>query len=79
MPLELLAHIVSHLKALIRYIFEPRGQGYGSTFSICQALLKNAILLHIEATVRIFFGPTVPIFSTRDCCIKNETGPKICD
>ena len=59
MPLELLAHIVSHLKALIRYIFEPRGQGYGSTFSICQALLKNAILLHIEATVRIFFGPTV--------------------
>ena len=59
MPLELLAHIVSHLKALIRYIFEPRGEGYGSTFSICQALLKNAILLRIEATVRIIFGPTV--------------------
>ena len=59
MPLELLAHIVSHLKALIRYILEPRGQGYGSTFSICQALLKNAILLHIEATVRIFIGPSV--------------------
>ena len=41
MPLELLAHTVSHLKALIRYILEPRGQGYGSTFSICQALLNK--------------------------------------
>ena len=48
MPLELLAHIVSHLKALIRYILEPRGQGYGSTFRVCQALLKSAILLHKE-------------------------------
>ena len=57
MPLELLAHIVSHLKALIRYILEHRGQGYGNTFSICQALLKNAIVLHIEATVRTFLDP----------------------
>ena len=59
MPLELLAHTVSHLKALIRYKLEPKGQGHGSTFSICHALLKNAILLHIEATVWIFFGPSV--------------------
>ena len=59
MPFELLAHTVSHLKALIRYNLEPRRQGHGSNFSICHALLKNAILLHVEATVRIFFGPSV--------------------
>ena len=50
MPLELLTHTVSHSKALIRYNSEPRGKEHGSTFSICHALLKNAILLHIEAT-----------------------------
>ena len=31
----------------------------GSIFILCHALLKNAILLHIEATVRIFIGPSV--------------------
>ena len=62
MPLELLVHTVSHLKALIRYVLEPRRQGHGSTFSISHALLKNAILLHIEATVRIFFGPSVAVY-----------------
>ena len=59
MPLELFAHTVSHLKALISYNSEPREQGHGSTFSICHSLLKNAILLHIEAIVRIFFGASV--------------------
>ena len=59
MLLELLAHTVSHLNALIRYNLEPRGQGCGRTFIICNTLLKKAILLHIEATVRIFFGSSV--------------------
>ena len=59
MPLELLAHTVSHLKALIRYNLEPRGQGHGSTFSICHALLKNAILLHTEANVKYIMNSTV--------------------
>ena len=65
MPYELLAHTVSHLKALISYDFEPRGQGRGRTFSICNALLNKAILLHIEATVRIFIGPSVRLKQAR--------------
>ena len=49
MPLEIQSHTVPHLKALISGKNEPRGLGCGSTFSVCQALLKSAILLHKEA------------------------------
>ena len=65
MPLELLAHTVSHLKALNRYNLEPRGQGRGRISNICNALLKKAILLNIGATVWIFFGPSVCIFEVK--------------
>ena len=54
MPLELLAHTVSHLKALIRYSSEPRGQGSGRKFSISNALLKKSILLHRSELVSSF-------------------------
>ena len=49
MPLEIQSHTVPHLKALISGKNEPRGLRYGSTFRVCQALLKSAILLHKEA------------------------------
>ena len=61
MPLKLQGHTVPHLKGLMCGKMEVRGLRCGSIFILCHALLKNAILLHIEATVRIFFGPTVHI------------------
>ena len=33
---------------------EKIGQGHGSTFKVCHALLKSAILLHTEAVFRFF-------------------------
>ena len=51
MPLEVQAHTVPHLKALISGIMELRGLGCGSTFNLCHALLKKAILLHTEVLV----------------------------
>ena len=49
MSLEIQSHKVPHLKALISGENEPRGLGCSSTFMVCQALLKSAILLHKEA------------------------------
>jgi hypothetical protein len=49
MPLEIQSHTVPHLKAFISGNVEPRGLRWGSTFRVCQALLKNAVLLHKEA------------------------------
>jgi hypothetical protein len=34
------------LKPLISLIMEPDGQGRGSTFKVCYALLKDAILIN---------------------------------
>ena len=45
---------------------EPRGRGLSRTFIICNTFLKKAILLHIEATVRIFFGPSVVLVTTKE-------------
>ena len=49
MPLEIQSHTVPHLKALISGNLEPRGLRWGSTFRVCQALFKSAVLLHKEA------------------------------
>ena len=35
--------------------YEPDGQGHGSMFRICQALLKNAILLHSSLVAGVYF------------------------
>ena len=59
MPLEVQGHAVPHLKGLMCCKLEARGLRCGIISILCHTLLKNAILLHIEATVRIFFGPTV--------------------
>ena len=40
MPYELLAHTVSHLKALISYDLEPRGQGHNRTRLMMLALFE---------------------------------------
>ena len=49
MPLEIQSHTVPHLKALISGNLQPGGQRWGSTFRVCQALFKSAVLLHKEA------------------------------
>ena len=49
MPLEIQSHKVPHLKALISGNLKPRGLRWGSTFRVCQALFKSAVLLHKEA------------------------------
>ena len=54
MPFELLVHTLSHLKALIKYCFEPSVQGSGRTFIMCHTFLKNAILLNTKARVPRF-------------------------
>ena len=58
MPLEVQGHTVPHLKGLMCGKMEVRGLRCGSIFILCHTPLKNAILLHIEATVRIFIGPS---------------------
>ena len=63
MPLKIQGHTVPHLKGLMCGKLEARGLRCGNIFILCQPLLKNDILLHIEATVRIFIGPTVLHFS----------------
>ena len=60
-PLELQGHTVPHLKGLMCGKMEARKLRCGSIFILCHALLKNAILLHIEATVQIFIGPSVQV------------------
>ena len=59
MPLEIKHQTVLHLKGLMFGQMEARKLRCGIIFILCHALLKNAILLHIEATVRIFIGPSV--------------------
>ena len=50
--------IVFAVKTLAVYM-KPRGLMYGSSFILCHALLKIAILLHIEGLVKSHSGMTV--------------------
>ena len=59
MPLKVQDHTVLHLKDLMCGTIEARGLRCGIIFILCHTLLKNDILLHKEATVRIFIGPSV--------------------
>ena len=75
MPLEIQSHTVPHLKALISGKNEPRGLRYGSTFRVCQALLKSAILLHKEAYHADLFSSECKlghmIFNLKDIIIRS--------
>ena len=50
---------VPHLKGLISGKVELKGQGRGSTITLCHAQLKKAILHLKTAIVRIFICPSV--------------------
>ena len=56
LPLELKAYTASHLKALISGYWDLYVLGRGSTIVYCNALLKIAILLHIEDLVLFVSG-----------------------
>ena len=51
MPLEVQGHTVPHLKALRYDNYESRGFSCGSTFSICQDVLKSDNLLQKQGIV----------------------------
>ena len=51
MVLGVYIHIVPHLKALNNGYQTFSGLGPASTFTLCHALLKKALLLHTEANV----------------------------
>ena len=59
MPFEVKGHTVSHLKALISGELEPRGLRCGSSFVLCNPLLKKAILLHKEGLSKTALASTV--------------------
>ena len=48
-----------HLKAVISGKYEPRGLKCGSTFRVCQTLLKSAVLLHKVGLVKTAVPITV--------------------
>ena len=51
MPLEVQGHTVPHLKALRYGKDDSKGQSCGSTFNICQGILKIEDLLHEKGLV----------------------------
>ena len=61
--LELEQSYIHNLKALMCVINASRWQGHGCRFTMCQASLKMALLLHKEGLVKT----TVPITVNSSC------------
>ena len=58
-PLGVQRHTVPHFKGLIELYLDLQAQGRDSTFTICHALVKRAILHYIKACGRFVFSTTV--------------------
>ena len=57
--MEVQRHTVPHFKGLIELYLDLQAQGRDSTFTICHALVKRAILHYIKACGRFVFSTTV--------------------
>ena len=60
-PLEVQDCTVPHFKDLMSDYYEASSQGRGSSFKVCYAHFKNAILLHSSLVAGVSFFPQVYI------------------